>query len=194
MQRLRHLLGFWAFVGFVAAYVGILSGAMFYYQFGVGELPCPLCILQRMGMMLSSLGAVYVLVHSLRGQLSSKHFTTGVGLAILGAVLGGMMSFRQIELHLAPGDPGYGEAVLGLHLYSWAIITFIVVIMFSGAMLVFGNEFQPVAPRAKWARTLAWVVIWAFIVTIALNMVVVFAEEGFNWYLPDDPTRYQLFG
>ena len=147
-----------------------------------------------MGMMLSSLGAVYVLVHALRGQMSSKHFTTGVGLAILGAVLGGMMSFRQIELHLAPGDPGYGEAVLGLHLYTWAIITFIVVIAFSGVIMLFGHEFQPVAPRAKWARTLAWIVIWAFIITIALNMIVVFAEEGFNWYLPDDPTRYQLFG
>lgn len=194
MQRLLHQLGFWAFVAFVAAYVGILSTAMFVFQFGAGELPCPLCILQRMGMMLSSLGALYVIVNSLRGQLSSKNFTTGVGLAILGAMLGGMMSFRQIELHLAPNDPGYGEAVFGLHLYTWALITFGVVVLFCGAVLVFAHEFQPVAPRAKWARNLAWIVIWAFIATIAINMVVVFAEEGFNWYLPDDPSSYVLFG
>lgn len=193
MERLRGLLGFWAFVGFIAAYLGILSMAMFVYQFAGAELPCPLCILQRMGMMLSSLGALYVLVHTLRGKLSHSNFMTGVGMAILGAMLGGMISFRQIELHLAPGDPGYGEAVLGLHLYTWALITFGVVVIFSGLILLFGREFQPVAPRARWARTLAWVVIWLFIATIALNMLVVFAEEGFNWYLPDDPTRYLLF-
>lgn len=194
MERLRGLLGFWAFVGFIAAYLGILSMAMFVYQFAGAELPCPLCILQRMGMMLSSLGALYVLVNTLRGKLSHSNFMTGVGMAILGAMLGGMISFRQIELHLAPGDPGYGEAVLGLHLYTWALITFGVVVIFSGLILLFGREFQPVAPRARWARTLAWVVIWFFIATIALNMLVVFAEEGFNWYLPDDPTRYLLFG
>lgn len=194
MDALRHKLGFWAFVAFVFAYFGILSGAMFGFQFAGNELPCPLCILQRMGMMLSSLGAIYVLVHALRGTINAKHFSTGVGMAILGAMLGGMISFRQIELHLAPGDSGYGEAVMGLHLYTWALITFGVVVIFSGAILLFGHEFQPVAPRAKWARTLAWVVIWAFIATIAINMVVVFAEEGFNWYLPDDPVRYLLFG
>lgn len=194
MNTLRHQLGFWAFVAFVLAYVGILSGAMFWFQFGVGELPCPLCILQRMGMMLSSLGAIYVLVGALRGKLSTTTFSTGVGMAILGAMLGGMMSFRQIELHLAPGDPGYGEAVFGLHLYTWALITFGVVVIFSGLILLWGKEFMPEAPRAKWLRNIAWVVIWLMLATIAINMLVVFAEEGFNWYLPDDPTRYLLFG
>lgn len=194
MDALRHKLGFWAFVAFVFAYFGILSGAMFGYQFAGHELPCPLCILQRMGMMLSSLGAIYVLVGALRGKLTNTGFTTGVGMAILGAMLGGMISFRQIELHMAPGDPGYGEAVFGLHLYTWAIITFGVVVLFSGFILMWGKEFMPVAPTAKWARNIAWIVIWLLIATIFINMVVVFAEEGFNWYLPDDPTTYMLFG
>ena len=61
-------LSFWAFVAFLVAYVGILSMAMFVFQFGLGELPCPLCILQRMGMMLASLGALYVVVRALRGD------------------------------------------------------------------------------------------------------------------------------
>ena len=62
-------LSFWAFVAFLVAYVGILSMAMCVFQFGLGELPCPLCILQRMGMMLASLGALYVVVRALRGVL-----------------------------------------------------------------------------------------------------------------------------
>ena len=187
-------LGFWAVVAFLVAYIGVLSGAMFYFQFGLGEFPCPLCITQRMGMMLSSLGAVYILVQALRGSLDSAKFMTGLGFAVLGALIGASMSIRQILLHIMPGDPGYGGAVLGLHLYSWALVSFVVVLVFVGLLLMFAKEFMPVAPFAKWARTLTWVIIWVFVFTVAANMVVVFAEEGFNWYLPDNPTSYQLFG
>lgn len=193
-NELLGKLGFWAVVAFLVAYIGVLSGAMFYFQFGLGEFPCPLCITQRMGMMLSSLGAVFILVNALRGSLSSSRFMTGLGLAVLGALLGATMSVRQILLHIMPGDPGYGGAVLGLHLYTWALVSFVVVLIFVGALLTFGKEFTPLAPTTRWARTLTWIVIWMFVFTVAANMVVVFAEEGFNWYLPDDPTSYLLFG
>ena len=189
-----HKLGFWAVVAFLVAYIGVLSGAMFYFQFGLGEFPCPLCITQRMGMMLSSLGAVYILVHALRGSLDNAKFMTGLGFAVLGALIGASMSIRQILLHIMPGDPGYGGAVLGLHLYTWALVSFVVVLVFVGVLLMFAKEFMPVAPVAKWARMLTWIIIWVFVFTVAANMVVVFAEEGFNWYLPDNPTSYQLFG
>lgn len=187
-------LGFWAQVAFIFAYVGILSTAMFVFQFGMGEMPCPLCITQRMAMMAASLGPVYVIVSSLRDRLTTTKFMVGLGMAVIGAVVGAVMSIRQVELHILPGDPGYGTAIMGLHLYTWALITFVVVVLFAGALLLFGHEFQPIAPEAKWARTLAWIVVWAFIATIAVNMLVVFAEEGFNLYLPDDPTGYVLFG
>lgn len=197
MQLTRHdlagRLGFWAFVAFIAAYLGVLSGAMFAFQFGLAELPCPLCIAQRMGMMLSALGAIYIVVNALRGTLSSRILSTGLGMSVLGAVLGAAMSVRQVLLHIAPGDPGYGDAVYGMHLYSWALVSFVVVVVFVGAFLITGDTFTPVAPTTRWLRILAWVVVWGFIITIALNMVVVFAEEGFNWFLPDDPTQYQLF-
>ena len=48
VDTLAGKFGFWAQVLFVLAYVGILSTAMFVFQFGFGELPCPLCITQRM--------------------------------------------------------------------------------------------------------------------------------------------------
>ena len=185
-------LGFWAQVAFMFAYIGVLSGAMFYFQFGLGEYPCPLCILQRMGMMLSSLGAMYVVVSSLKGRLSPSGFMTGLGLAITGALLGASMSIRQILLHIEPGDPGYGGEVLGLHLYTWALVSFVVVLVFAGVLLTFGTEFLPVAPSGTFGRTVAWVVIGIFIFTIVANLIGVFFLEGFNWYLPDDPTSYEL--
>lgn len=192
-QTITRKLGYWAQVAFLLAYIGVLSGAMFYFQFGLGEYPCPLCITQRMGMMLSSLGAVFIMVNALRGNLTASHFMTGLGLAIVGALLGASMSIRQILLHIEPGDPGYGGKVLGLHLYTWALISFVVVLLFVGVLLMFGNEFMPLAPAAPWARTLSWVIIWVFVFTVAINMVVVFAEAGLNWYLPDNPTGYLLF-
>ena len=194
IDRLAGKLAFWAQVAFIFAYVGILSTAMFVFQFGMGEMPCPLCITQRMAMMAASLGPVYIIVNSLRDRLTTTKFMVGLGMAVIGAVVGAVMSIRQVELHILPGDPGYGTAIMGLHLYTWALVTFVVVVLFAGALLLFGHEFQPIAPEAKWARTLAWIVVWVFIATIAVNMLVVFAEEGFNLYLPDDPTGYVLFG
>jgi disulfide bond formation protein DsbB len=185
-------LGFWAQAAFLVAYIGVLSGAMFFFQFAMNELPCPLCITQRMGMMLSSLGAVYVLVQSLRGTLSPSGFMTGLGFSIVGALLGAFMSARQILLHIAPGDPGYGTAVLGLHLYTWALVSFVVVLAFAGVLLVFGTEFMPIAPTSAVARRVVWIIIWMFVATVALNLIVVFIEEGFNLYLPDNPVRYEL--
>jgi disulfide bond formation protein DsbB len=187
-------LGFWAQIAFLVAYIGVLSGAMFYFQFALGELPCPLCILQRMGMMLSSLGPLYIVIRSLRGTLAPADFMTGLGFAIVGALLGAAMSIRQILLHIMPGDPGYGTAILGLHLYTWALVSFIVVLSFAGVLLTFGTEFLPIAPVSTAARTVAWVVIWIFVATIVANLIAVFFLEGFNFFLPDNPTEYMLTG
>jgi len=192
-DRLARQLGYWAQVGFLLAYIGVLSGAMFYFQFGLGEFPCPLCITQRMGMMLSSLGALYILVNALRGILTPSGFMTGLGLAILGALLGATMSIRQILLHIAPGDTGYGGEVFGLHLYTWALISFVVVLIFAGLLLTFGTEFMPIAPQARFGRVITWIVIGLFVFTIVANLIAVFALEGFNWFLPDNPTGYELF-
>jgi disulfide bond formation protein DsbB len=192
MQNLPGKLGFWAQIAFIGAYVGILSTAMFVFQFGMNEMPCPLCITQRMAMIAASLGPVYIVTQALRNRLVTTRFMVGLGMATVGAVVGAIMSTRQVELHILPGDPGYGTAIMGMHLYTWALVTFVVVLVFAGALLLFGTEFQPVAPDARWARTLAWIIVWAFIATIAINMVVVFIEEGFTMYLPDDPTGYVL--
>ncbi len=193
-DRLLGKLGFWAQIAFLLAYVGVLSSAMFYFQFALGELPCPLCILQRMGMMLSSLGPLYIVIHSLRGTLAPADFMTGLGFAIVGALLGAAMSIRQILLHIMPGDPGYGTAVLGLHLYTWALVSFVVVIVFAGVLLMFGTEFLAIAPAAPVGRAIAWIVVWIFIATIVANLIAVFFLEGFNWFLPDNPTTYELTG
>ena len=100
----------------------VLVGA-FYFQYGLGETPCPLCLLQRMGM----LGVLVGLALNTAFGFRREHAAVIIGAALVG----GSFSVRQILLHIAPveGEPtGYGSAVLGMHLYTWAALVFLTTI------------------------------------------------------------------
>ena len=43
-------------------------------------------------------------------------------MTILASLVGSAASIRQILLHIVPPDPGYGPPILGVHLYSWALV------------------------------------------------------------------------
>ena len=97
---------------------GILAGA-FYFQFGLHEEPCPLCLLQRMAM----LGLIAALAFNMYFGIRKEH----VALVLFAALVGISFSTRQVLLHICPmpGEPtGYGTAVMGMHLYSWGVIVF----------------------------------------------------------------------
>ena len=128
-----------------------------------------------------------------QGKSIAPRARNGVRDRYLGAVLGMAMSSRQVLLHIAPGDPGYGTAVMGMHLYTWALVSFVVVLGFCGVMLTLGRWVVPIAPQMAPLRWISWIVIALFLLTILLNAVVVFAESGWHWFLPDDPNSYRLF-
>lgn len=182
-------LGFWLAHLFVLAYCGVLLAA-FVVQFGIGDLPCPLCILQRQAMILVMCGPLYIIGRARRGDVTLADYTMGYGMSIVAAVVGAGVAARQILLHIVPPDPGYGSAVLGLHLYTWSFITFCVVLVFCGVSLIFGRELVPRGVRFGWASK---VVCGLFLVTVAANLVAVFFELGFHWFLPSNPTRYEAF-
>ncbi len=97
----------------------ILIGA-FYFQFGLGEDPCPLCLLQRMGM----LAVIVGLVMNTYFGFKPMHFA----LVLFSSILGLSLSTRQVLLHICPGPEesgGYGTAFMGMHLYTWGVIIFI---------------------------------------------------------------------
>jgi hypothetical protein len=69
-------------------------------------------------------------------SFSSFHFQIrggGWGLpqatARTGVPLGAAMSMRQILLHVVPGTGAYGNAIFGLHLYTWAFISLALMII-----------------------------------------------------------------
>src|SRR4029450_407567 len=88
-------------------------GVAFYYQFALGELPCPLCALQRVGFLVVGVA----LVLNLRAGYSPAHY----GLALLSIVAAGSASLRQISLHVIPNTGHYGSALCRLSLYSLAL-------------------------------------------------------------------------
>jgi len=120
--------------------------------------------------------------------------------------VGLMISTRQVLLHITPDEPGYGSPVLGLHLYTWAGVVFLVVILVSGLMLIFGRTPMIHCPechdlgsggsskhkylRLRWY---SWCTFWLFGAIILVNVFATFAESGFHAFLPDNPTSYRLF-
>ncbi len=191
MTRTFPKLLFWGMHAWVLAYIGVLLGA-FTIQFAQGEFPCPLCMLQRYGMILSTLGALWVIMQARRGELTPARYAQGLGLGVLGAAAGALVSVRQILLHIKPGDPGYGSPVMGYHLYTWALITFYVVILFVAAVSILAPVGIPQAPDSKAALTVSSVVVWLFVILVAANVIAIIFLEGFALVLPDDPDSYNL--
>jgi disulfide bond formation protein DsbB len=183
---------FWGLHAWVVAYSVVMLSA-FFIQFVMGEFPCPLCMLQRYGMILATLGALFVIMQARRGELTTARYAQGLGMGLVGVLAGASVSVRQIALHILPGDPGYGEPFLRLHLYTWAFVTFAIVMIYIGVMLMLMPRGIPQAPAVGTAaRKVSTVIIWVFIGVIAANVIAIIFLEGFAAVLPDDPTSYNL--
>jgi len=149
-----------------------------------GDLPCPLCLLQRAGFVAAALGLVLNLTCGVR----PSHY----GLMILGAVFGGLISLRQGALHVVPGSGSYGSAFLELHFYTWALVVFTLIVAGSAIMLLFDRQFAPAAAPGSTRRPLlAPLALAAFAAVVALNALSTLAECGVG-LCPDNPTTYEL--
>jgi disulfide bond formation protein DsbB len=171
----------------VWALVGILAGA-FAVQLWSGEPPCPLCVMQRIALMLIALGPLHILLRAHAEGLTSRVVAVGQGMAIIAAVLGALAAGRQILLHILPGDPGFGSPVFGLHLYTWCFITFGGQIVASAVLLITTTWLDDA--KARGPMTMVTASVFAFVV--AANLVSVVAEAGLHWNLPANPSGYLL--
>jgi disulfide bond formation protein DsbB len=111
-----------------------LLAAAFAAQFILGELPCPLCLLQRIMFALLAIGPIL----NIRFGPRPSHYA----LSLLAAVVGAAVSTRQVLLHITPGDPGFGTALFGYHYYTWALIGFIAAIVLLSLVLLFDRQFE----------------------------------------------------
>jgi disulfide bond formation protein DsbB len=158
---------------------GVLAVA-FYYQLVRGELPCPLCALQRVGFVVA--GAALIL--NLRVGHSPAHY----GLVLLTAVAAGSASLRQVALHVVPGSGAYGSALFGFHFYTWAFVGYGALVVYVGAMLLAGAG-APERGRTPPAGRVPNFACWLFLALAAAN-VAGFALECGLGPCPDNPTGY----
>lgn len=154
--------------------------AAFYFQFALGELPCPLCLLQRVA--LTGLGVGPVL--TLRRGPRPAHY----GLIILAGLLGTAIASRQVLLHITPGDAGYGSALMGYHFYTWAFLCFVAAIAASAVMLLFSGQFAEGVPPLGAFEVAA---VWFMLAVTLANGGTALLECGFTW-CPDTPVNYEL--
>ncbi|CAN5434293.1 hypothetical protein BH09VER1_BH09VER1_52000 [soil metagenome] len=174
--------------GQILVVCGVLLGSLS-YQFFIGELPCPLCVIQRLSFLLACVGPLGILRKAGTPEGDASFRARGFAFCIMASVLGMAVSDRQILLHIMPGDAGYGPPVMGLHLYTWAAVVFVCLILSSAAGLLGGREQS--APLPGMVTNVICGLIIAIATIIAL---ATFAMQGFHWLLPESPTHYELFG
>lgn len=163
--------------------VALVLAVAFAAQLVLGELPCPLCLLQRIQFAMLAIGPIL----NIRFGPRPSHYALSLFAAVLGATVAG----RQMLLHILPGDAGYGSALLGYHYYTWAFIGFAAAVVLIALVLLFDRQFEPGtgddARIGSFARTAAWLVIALTLLNVASTVL----ECGFR-ACPDNPTVYEL--
>ena len=163
--------------------VAAVLAAAFAAQLLLGELPCPLCLLQRIQFALLAIGPILNVRHGPR----PSHYA----LSLFAAAAGAAFATRQILLHILPGDPGYGTALLGYHYYTWALVGFATAIVLLAAMLLSDQQFGDHRAAPAEAPVFAVVAVWLVIALTALNVVATQLECGFG-PCADNPVEYEM--
>jgi disulfide bond formation protein DsbB len=184
-RRLAYNLNILALVCMQAPLYGALMVQL------TGDLPCPLCLLERLGMFAVIIG----LVMNVRLGIRPAHY----GFSIAGAMTGMAIAGRHVLLHINdPPGGGYGGSVLGLHLYTWALIVFLCFLAGSAVLLMIPDGIDEsgddVNPRARWSGSRpARVVCYMAVLICVVNAVLALMECGLG-QCPDNPTGYWIFG
>ncbi|HZC97142.1 MAG TPA: disulfide bond formation protein B [Bradyrhizobium sp.] len=164
--------------------ITLVLAAAFAAQFLLDELPCPLCLLQRVMFATLAVGPIL----NIRFGPRPSHYA----LSLLAAVAGAVVSTRQVLLHILPGDAGYGSALLGYHYYSWALIGFVAAIVLLAATLLSDRQFEDDgAAPSRAGDVFAQAAVWLVTGLTALNAVSTLLECGFG-ACADNPIVYEL--
>src|SRR5579863_2126078 len=114
------------------AVINVVLWASLYIQFTQYELPCPLCLEQRMGLFAISLG--YIL--NLYFGVKARHYAISTLITLLIATI----AMVQILMHIVPDTGSYGSPFMGFHLYTWVFIICAAVTFWNLILMVLLNE------------------------------------------------------
>jgi len=134
-QRTLAALNYLYLLAMMFVIAAILSAAMF-MQYAKGELPCPLCLLQRVALF----GVCFGIMQNFRHGFSYRN----TGISLMFALLLLVVSVRQTLLDIVP-RPGHeyiGSAVFGLHMPVWSVLIALAILIAYALKLTFlgGDE------------------------------------------------------
>lgn len=159
----------------MAVIAGILTTAMF-LQYVRGEVPCPLCLLQRVALF----GVCFGIMQNFRNGFSWQN----TGFSLLSVVFLLVVSARQtlLDIYPRPGHEYIGSAVLGLHMPVWSvIIAVLLLVAYAAKMAVLGGRsdvFQARVESFPLLNRLAGALSIYVLVLAAVNFVSVMLQCG----------------
>jgi disulfide bond formation protein DsbB len=158
----------------LAVLAAILTAAMV-MQYGFGEIPCPLCLLQRFAMF----GVCFGLVQQLRSG-ASEH---GTGIGLIFSVVLLVVAARQtlLDLFPRPGHDYVGSAIFGVHMPVWSVFIAIALLFgFAVRLALFGGARSVPMAESLPTRQLAQGLIIYVTVICAINFMSVVAQCGWG--------------
>jgi disulfide bond formation protein DsbB len=157
---------------------GILIWAQL-LQFIYVELPCPLCMLQRVGF----IGIAFGFALNAYYQRRSSHYA----ISILSALLTCAVAMRQILLHIVPNTGVYGSPIFGLHLYVWSFLMSCTALVVIAIFMLKEKQFEDVKRVEKKP---IYSLLFLLVMMLALgNSVSTIKICGFK-ACPDNPVQY----
>src|SRR3954470_12930 len=163
--------------------ISLILTVAFYYQLALGELPCPLCLLQRAGFIAIGMGFLF----TMRFGERASHYA----MILMGSLVTGFISMRQVSLHLAPGDSGYGSTLFGLHFYTWALIAAIGIVCYVALVFILKDVTGKRDGDAPLNGAASNTVFAIFALLVAANLLSTVLECGAG-QCDDNPVRYLL--
>ncbi len=165
----------------------LMVSAAFFFQFIMHELPCPLCLLQRLGL----LGIAFGFLLNAHYHVRPSHYS----LSLLAAVLTAFISLRQIALHIT--DPiGYGSTLFGFHMYTWVFILSLSAIIYIALIISFEHQYELHKNKQEISeghngkvRVFTHIIFALFITLITTNLLSTYFECGLS-QCTDNPTHY----
>ncbi|HVG03423.1 MAG TPA: disulfide bond formation protein B [Burkholderiaceae bacterium] len=174
-RRIFALLNYLFLLLVMFVIAGILTTAMT-LQYANGELPCPLCLLERVAM----LGVCFGIMLNFRRGFSYQN----TGFSLLFAIVLLVISVRQslLDIYPRPGHEYIGSAIFGIHMPVWSIIIALSVLTAYAVKLAIlgGDEYLREAnigdfPAIKGSAAMLSVYV---IVICVINLVSVILQCG----------------
>ncbi|WP_208433021.1 disulfide bond formation protein B [Bartonella taylorii] len=182
-EKNHHLTIFMNVLGLIGLCVVLLM--TFYYQLTKpvsSVVPCPLCLLQRLGFIVAGCGFLFNIFH----RVKNIHY----GMVILGCTVTCLSAAQQILLQVMHGDLGNGPTLFGMRLYIWAFIIaalYIVMVAFIMVLTELARKFKMFALFPMLSKMVGFL----FVFLIAANLLTAILECG-TGQCTSNPIKYGM--